>query len=59
MLKQHVAVPVLEDVYTSGDALGLRCPTMIGGIECRVLLPAPGPSWASGGDRDLKAPDDG
>jgi hypothetical protein len=37
------------------DALALGCPTMSGGIDCHVLLPAPGPSWASGGDRDLKA----
>jgi hypothetical protein len=58
MPKQHVAIPMLEDVNTSVDALALRCPTMIGGIECHVLLPAPGPSWTSGGDRDLKAPED-
>jgi hypothetical protein len=58
MPKQHVAVPMLEDVYTSADALALRRPTIISGIECHALLPVPDPSWASGGDRDLKAPDD-
>jgi hypothetical protein len=58
MPKQHLAVPMLEDVYTSLDALALRCPTIISGIECHVLLPAPAPSWVSGDDRDLKAPDD-
>jgi hypothetical protein len=56
--KQHVAVPLLEGVHSSLDALTLRCPTTIGGIECHVLLPAPDPAWTSAGDRDLKAPDD-
>jgi hypothetical protein len=57
MPRQHLAVPTVEDVYTSVDALALKCPTIISGIECHVLLPAPSPSWVSGGDRDLKAPD--
>jgi hypothetical protein len=58
MPQQHVAVPMLEDVYTSVNALALRCLTIISGIECHVLLPVPDPSWAPGGDRDLRAPDD-
>ena len=58
MPKQHVAVPLLEDVHTSIDALTLRRPTTIGGIECHVLLPAADPGWAFEGDRNLKAPDD-
>jgi len=56
--KQHVAVPLLEGVHSSLDALTLRCPTTIGGIECDVLLPASDPAWTSAGDRDPKAPDD-
>jgi hypothetical protein len=42
--KQHVAVPLLESVYSSSDALTLRSPTTIGNIECYVLLPAPDPA---------------
>ena len=58
MPKQHVAVPLLESVHSSLDALTLRCPTTIGGIECHVLLPAPDPAWPSAGDGNLKAPHD-
>jgi hypothetical protein len=56
MSQQHLAVPMLEDVHTFVDALALRCPTIISGIECHVLLPAP--PCEAGGDRDLQAPDD-
>jgi hypothetical protein len=56
MSKQHLAVPMLEDVYTSVDALALRCPTIISGIECQVLLPAPARSWEAGGARQPARP---
>lgn len=39
MAKQHAAVPLLEGVQSSPEALGLRHSTMIGGIRCDVLLP--------------------
>lgn len=58
MPKQHVAVPLLESVYSSSDALTLRSPTTIGNIECHVLLPAPDPAWPSADDWNLKAPED-
>jgi hypothetical protein len=43
MPKQHLAVPLLEGVHSPLEALTLRRPTMIGGIECDVLLPSPDP----------------
>ncbi len=58
MPKQHVAVPLLESVHSSLNALTLRSPTTIGGIECYVLLPASDPAWPSAGDGNLRAPDD-
>jgi hypothetical protein len=39
--KQHLAVRLLEGVHSSPEALTLRRPTMISGIECHVLLPRP------------------
>lgn len=53
-----MAVPLLEGVHSSADALTLRSPTTIGGIECHVLLPAPDPAWPGAGDGKLRAPDD-
>lgn len=41
--EQRIGVPLLEDVLTLKDALGLEQAAMIGGIECRVLLPVLGP----------------
>jgi len=58
MPKQHVAVPLLEDVHSSVEALTLRHPTTIGGIECDVLLPVADPAWLTAGDMHLKPPDD-
>jgi hypothetical protein len=40
---QRIVVPLLEDVLTLKEALGLEQSAVIGGIECRVLLPVLGP----------------
>lgn len=56
MTKQHVAVPLLESVHSSADALALRHPTSIGGIECDVFLPT-GDAARSRVELHLKPPD--
>jgi hypothetical protein len=58
MAKQHVAVPLLEGVHSSAEALTFRCATMIGGIECDVLLPGPHPVWAITVGKRLEPPYD-
>jgi hypothetical protein len=41
--EQRIVVPLLEDVLTLKEALGLEQSAVIGSIECRVLLPVLGP----------------
>ena len=49
--EQHIAIPLLEGVHTSVEALGLRQTTTIGTTECRLLLPV-----RASESRDLAAP---
>jgi hypothetical protein len=46
MREQHITVPLLEGVRLPAEALGLERTAIIGGIECRVLLPVRGPFQA-------------
>jgi hypothetical protein len=48
IMEQHVAVPLLEGVHSSVEALTLRDTAVISGVRCRVLLPGPHPGWADG-----------
>jgi hypothetical protein len=47
--EQCIAVPLVEAVHSSGEALTLRHTATIGGIDCCVLLPGPYPSRISCG----------
>ena len=58
MSEQRVAVPLLEGVHSSVDALTLRRSAMIGAINCRVLLPGPHPGWVGGAGKILTPPYD-
>jgi hypothetical protein len=53
MSEQRVAVPLLEGVFSSAEALALSHTATIGGIECRLRLPREGPRSSP-----LRPPDD-
>ena len=53
MSEQRVAVPLLEGVFSSAEALALSHTATIGGIECRLRLPREGPRSSR-----LRPPDD-
>ena len=42
MSEQRVAVPLLEGVFSSAEALALSSTATIGGIDCRLRLPREG-----------------